>query len=171
MTHDSPRVDFEPPRLLHVGMVVLDLEGAAANFERRWGTPVTGIQDVIFDDALYHGRPAGISLRRGFISPGGFEIELTQPLSGSLFRDFLDIRNGDGVHHLAYGVDDIDSHLERLMPTRRELVLDARLPGMSNRVVYLDGFAHGPTIELIERVAGSGPTTGVQQRECACLLN
>jgi hypothetical protein len=54
------------------------------------------------------------------------------------------------VHHLAYVVPDIDSYLDRLQPTGAELVLDARMPESRTRLVYLDGFAHGPTIELIE---------------------
>jgi methylmalonyl-CoA/ethylmalonyl-CoA epimerase len=148
-------VDFDLPPLLHVGIVVLDLDAAAANFERRWGVHVTDITDVTLDDALYHDRVARVSFRRGLIRSGASQIELTQPLSDSPFSDFLRERKGDGVHHLAYIVKDIGPYLERLKPTCAELVLDARLPGDDSRVVVIDGFAHGPSIELIQRNPGA----------------
>jgi methylmalonyl-CoA/ethylmalonyl-CoA epimerase len=146
-------VELDLPPLLHVGIVVLDLDAAATDFERRWGTHVTDVSNVTFENALFHDRPATIAVRRGLISSGASQIELTQPLTQSPFTDFLKVRKGDGVHHLAYVVDDIDSYLDRLKPTFAELVLDARLPRDGNRVVYVDGFAHGPTIELIQRTS------------------
>lgn len=85
------------------------------------------------------------------MSFGASLIELVQPLWESPSRDFVKQRNGDGVHHLAYFVDDVDRYLERLKPTCAELVLDARLPRDNSPCVYVDGFAHGPTIELIQR--------------------
>jgi methylmalonyl-CoA/ethylmalonyl-CoA epimerase len=147
-------VELALPPLLHVGIVVLDLEAAAANFERRWGTHVTDIVEVTLRDVLYHNRPATISLRRGLIHSGASQIELTQPLSDSPFRDFLKERRSDGVHHLAYVVADIDVYLGRLNPIGAELVLDTRPSGDGSRAVYIDGFAHGPAIELIERTTG-----------------
>jgi methylmalonyl-CoA/ethylmalonyl-CoA epimerase len=131
-------------------LVVLDLEAAALNFERRWGTQVREITEFAVHDVLYHGRRALIHFRRGLISAGASQLELTQPLSDSPFRDFLRERGGDGVHHLAYVVDEIDQHLARLKPTASELVLDATLPWDGSRAVMIDGFAHGPAIELIQ---------------------
>ncbi len=136
MTGAAAYVELDPPALHHVGIVVLDLNSAAADFERRWGTRVTDITDITLHEALYHDRPTTISLRRGLIWSGASALELTQPLSDSPFSDFLKERKGDGVHHLAYVVDDIDSYLERLKPTCAELVLDATSPGNGSRVVY-----------------------------------
>jgi hypothetical protein len=142
-------VELDLPPLHHVGIVVLHMSEAAADFERRWGTHVTDIADFTFN-ALIHDRPATISLRRGVIQSGGSQIELIQPLSESPLSDFLNERKGDGVHHLAFVVDEIEAYLDRLKPTCAELVLDAWLPNEAGRVVYLDGFAHGPAVELIE---------------------
>ena len=155
MTDGIPPAEPELPSLLHVGIVVSDLEAAASDFERRWGSRLNDIADITLQDSLYHGRPATVRFRRGLLRAGDSHIELTEPVSDSFFSDFLKLRKGDGVHHLAYVVDDIDVYLERLKPTCSELVLDARLPGGGSRVVYIDGFAHGPTVELLQR-AGSG---------------
>lgn len=142
--------ELQLPALHHVGLVVLDLADAASSFARRWGTQVTEICDITLEDALYHDRVTTISLRRGLILSSASQIELTQPLSDSPFRDFLENRKGDGVHHLAYVVEKIDPYLERLQPTCAELVLDARLTPGGGRIVLVDGFAHGPAVELIE---------------------
>ena len=151
----APYVEIDLPPLLHVGIVVINMADAARNFQRRWGTQVTDIVDVTLKDALYHDRPTTIWFKRGVIRAGGSQIELTQPLSDSPFSDFLNVRKGDGVHHLAYFVDEIEPYLESLKTTSAEIVLEARLPGNGGRVVYLDGFAHGPAIELIQRGAGA----------------
>jgi methylmalonyl-CoA/ethylmalonyl-CoA epimerase len=152
---DLPYVEIDLPPLQHVGIVVLDLETAARDLQRRWGTHITDIAEVTLHDARYHHRPATISFKRGLISSGASQIELVEPRSDSPFRDFMTQRKGDGVHHLAYIVDHIDPYLERLKPTCAELVLDGRLPEDGGRVVLVDGFAHGPSIELIERTARS----------------
>lgn len=151
---ESAAIDLKLPPLLHVGIVVLDLDAAISNFERRWGTHVADVADVTLETAVFHDRPATISFRHGLIRSGASHLELIQPLSNSPFSDFLEERRADGVHHLAYLVDDIDPYLDRLKPTGAELVLDACMPGDRARVVYIDGFAHGPTIELIERTPG-----------------
>lgn len=146
------RVALKPalPPLLHVGIVVLDLEAAAADFHHRWRAPLTDVADVTLHDALYHNRAVTMSFRRGLIRSGASHIELTQPLTDSPFRDFLRERRGDGVHHLAYVVDDIDAYLDGLRPIGSEFVLDAQVTEDRSRVVLLDGFAHGPAIELIQ---------------------
>jgi methylmalonyl-CoA/ethylmalonyl-CoA epimerase len=153
MSDTVAQMKTDLPPLHHVGIVVLDLEAASADFERRWGAQVTDVTDVTWPDALYHGRRRTITLRRGVISTGGSDIELIEPIGRSPFHDSLVERKGDGVHHLAYVVDDIDLHLGRLKPTCAELILDAHLAEDGSRMVCVDGFAHGPTIELIQRTA------------------
>ena len=155
MTSQEGYIDLELPPLLHVGIVVTDIDSAARDFERRWGARVTDVEDMTLHGALYDDRAATISFRRALLYSGKSQIELTQPLSDSFFSDFLKLRKGDGVHHLAYTVDDIDAYLSRLKPTSAELVLDAHLPDDGSRVVYIDGFAHGPTIELIQLSPGT----------------
>jgi hypothetical protein len=107
VTSTNAFAELALPPLWHVGMVVFDLDGAATNFERRWGTHVTDVSNVTFENALFHHRPATIAVRRGLISSGSSQIELTQPLTQPPpFTDFLEQRKGDDAQHLAYVVDD-----------------------------------------------------------------
>ena len=147
---------FGLPLLAHVGIVVADLERAAADFERRWGASTENVQDMALDDARMHGRPAGTSARYGFISTGASQIELIQPLGDpSPYTEFLKTNGGDGVHHLAYIVDDIDPFLPHLRQAGETVdvafTTSFTFPGLgSGRFTYIDGLMHGPAIELIE---------------------
>ncbi|WP_030662931.1 VOC family protein [Streptomyces rimosus] len=60
------------------------------------------------------------------------------------------------VHHLAYAVESIARHLATLREAGEgpDVVFDGAIADRA-RLVYLDGLAHGPVIELIERAAQS----------------
>ena len=147
---------FALPPLAHVGIVVADLERAAADYERRWGATTENVTDMALDDARLHGTPAATSARYGFISTGASQIELIQPLGDpSPYTEFLKTNGGDGVHHLAYIVDDIDPFLEHLREAGETVdvgfTTSFTFPGLgSGRFTYIDGLMHGPAIELIE---------------------
>lgn len=146
-----PRSHLSLPALDHVGILVADLSSAAEDFERCWGAVAVEVGQLTLCDACCFGRPVEVSLRRAFIRHSGADIELIQPLRGSSrYLDFFQDRHSAGVHHLAYLVDDIDLHLQRLRPVGSELALDAQLPDRRGRVVQVRGFAHGPCIELIQ---------------------
>jgi catechol 2,3-dioxygenase-like lactoylglutathione lyase family enzyme len=142
----------ELPPLAHVGLVVPDLAAAAANFERRWGARTERVAEMTFEGASYLGGETELSARYGFIATGGSELELIEPLSRpSPYADFLDADGGQGIHHLAYVVEAIDPHLERLCLAdgHAEILLDAPIAG-GGRFVYVGGAAPGTVVELIE---------------------
>ena len=95
----------EPLRLHHVGIVVGDLDAAVARYEalgfgsgERWDIPHQHVVAVTF--------PAG---------PGW--VELIQPTDpeGPIAR--FHAKRGDGMHHIAYAVPDIDARPQT--PRRR----------------------------------------------------
>ena len=56
-------------------------------------------------DAAYHGEAADFAIKVCFAEVGGLAIEIMQPLHGpSIFQEHLD-RHGEGVHHLAFDVE------------------------------------------------------------------
>jgi catechol 2,3-dioxygenase-like lactoylglutathione lyase family enzyme len=142
--------------LAHVGIVVADFERAAADYERRWNVTTEPVQDMAFADALLHGEPARTSARYGFINTGASLLELIQPLEEpSPYAEFLEANGGDGVHHLAYFVDDVDPFLEQLREVGETVdvafTTSFTFPGLgSGRFTYVDGLMHGPVTELIE---------------------
>jgi methylmalonyl-CoA/ethylmalonyl-CoA epimerase len=92
-------------RIDHVGVAVRDLEKAVAWYETNFGLTVVareshedqGVHEVMMEVAQ---APAG-----------GSYVQLLQPSrDDSPVGKFL-ARNGEGVHHIAYGVEDVEAAL------------------------------------------------------------
>jgi methylmalonyl-CoA/ethylmalonyl-CoA epimerase len=50
--------------------------------------------------------------REAWVKVGGVEFQLIEPLPGeNRYSLFMEARNGEGVHHVCYTVDDIDAAL------------------------------------------------------------
>ena len=149
------------PPLAHVGIVVADLERAAADYERRWGATIEQVRDPALDDARLHGEEISTSAHYAFINTGASQVELIQPLGApSPYTEFLEANGGDGVHHLAYIVDGIDPFLEHLRQVGETVdvpfTASFAFPGLgAGRFIYIDGLMHGPVIELIEMAAAA----------------
>jgi len=83
---------------------------------------------------------------------GGTAIELLEPLDeNSPISKFLEKR-GDGIHHICYKVDDIESVLARLKKQGVRLIDETPRPGAYNsRVAFIHPKAmNGVLIELAE---------------------
>jgi methylmalonyl-CoA/ethylmalonyl-CoA epimerase len=58
---------------------------------------------------VYHGQPADFTCRIAFARVGPIELEIIQPLEGkSIWSDFLD-QHGQGIHHIRFNVQDIET--------------------------------------------------------------
>ena len=58
-------------------------------------------------EMTYRGKPARYSMRLGLAFSGAMMWEIVQPLSGpSIYEEFLE-RHGEGVHHVAFGCNDV----------------------------------------------------------------
>jgi methylmalonyl-CoA/ethylmalonyl-CoA epimerase len=128
-------------RIDHVGVVVSDLEAAVALYEQTFGMPVAhretvesqGVEAVLMD-------------------VGDGHVELLRPLSpDSAVGKFLE-RRGEGLHHVAYAVDDIDSTLDELRSAGVELIdAEARVGIRGSRVAFLHPKATGRVLtEIVE---------------------
>lgn len=84
---------------------------------------------------------------------GGGRIELLQPTaSDSVIARFLE-RRGEGMHHLALRVDDVEAAAEAVRRTGRRLVVDTVQTGAEGyRYVFVHpGGTGGVLVELVER--------------------
>ena len=144
--------------LFHIGWVVRDCEAAQEELRTRLGAgPFLSRGDEMrFDQVLVHGKPVPVWLKIAFGVLGGVLIELLQPLDDrSPHAEFLATR-GEGMHHLAFLVDDFDAQLAAVRGARpeAELLIDGTGPGNPVRWAYVDaGAARGSVIELLERTA------------------
>ena len=130
----------------HVGIAVRSLEAAIADY-RTLGFEAESVEDV----------PAQ-GVRVAFLRTGAVRIELLESLrSDGVIARFVD-RSGEGLHHLAFAVQDIRAEMGRLREKGLRLMDAEPRPGARGRLVAFvhPRSAHGVLLELVQESAGSG---------------
>jgi methylmalonyl-CoA/ethylmalonyl-CoA epimerase len=95
----------------HVSIVVRDLDEAVARYKVLLGTEPSHIVDSLPEEGL----------RVALFTIGDVMIELEQPIGPGVAARFLEKR-GEGMHHISFTVDDIDSRMRSLLDNGIELV-------------------------------------------------
>ncbi len=125
----------------HVAIAVENLEDAIAGFESRYN--VTPISREIIEEQ---------GVREAMIAIGGSHIQLLEPLSPeSPVGRFLS-QHGEGMHHIALAVHDIEEALAHLKSTGARLVDETpRIGGGGHKIAFVHPkeFA-GTLVELVE---------------------
>lgn len=128
-------------RVHHVGICVRDLDATLTAYRQRLGLAVPSTR-LETDD-----------IRAALIAIGPDLLEIFEPRnqSGPLGR-FLE-RRGDGLHHIAYQVEDIESALADLAARGARLIDDAPRPGL--HAGWMIAFVHpssagGVLTELVQ---------------------
>jgi methylmalonyl-CoA/ethylmalonyl-CoA epimerase len=131
-------------RIAHLGVAVNDLDAALKFFTEGLPLQVTHTED-------YQG------MKIGFVPVGDSSIELLQDLSGSsAIRKYLD-KNGEGIHHIAFEVDDIHQAVAELKERGIKLIDETPRPGahgMTIAFMHPKG-THGILMELVQPAEGS----------------
>ena len=128
-------------RIDHVGYAVEDLGAAIAHHERLYGA------EVVHRETM-----AGDGVREALLAVGSSYIQLLEPTRpDSPVARFL-ARNGPGIHHVGYGVADVDAAFTALSELGVRLVDDHPRPGSRGCTV---AFLHpkdslGVLVELVE---------------------
>ena len=130
-----------PYNLDHVAIAVTDLEAALGEYNRLYGA-----------EPLYREVVAEQGVEEAMIAVGGSFIQLLQPLSAESPVGVFLAKRGEGLHHIALAVDDIDSALGHLKAEGARLVdEEPRVGGRGARIAFVHPkeFA-GTLIELVE---------------------
>jgi methylmalonyl-CoA/ethylmalonyl-CoA epimerase len=128
-------------RIAHVGVAVEDLDEAVALYSERLAMPVEHRETV---------EEQGVEAV--LLGVGESHVELLRPLGPeTAVGRFLE-RNGPGLHHVAYGTDDIDSALEEVRAAGLRLIDERPRTGIRNsRVAFLHPKSTGGVLtELVE---------------------
>jgi methylmalonyl-CoA/ethylmalonyl-CoA epimerase len=131
-------------RIAHLGVAVNDLDAALKFFTQGLPLEVTHTED-------YQG------MKIGFLPVGDSSIELLQDASGSsAIRKFLD-KNGEGIHHIAFEVDDIHEAVAELKERGIKLIDETPRPGAHGMsIAFMHPKAtHGILMELVQPGEGS----------------
>lgn len=129
-------------RIDHVALAVTDLDVAIAHYEKAWGLTVDN-RERVSDDGV----------EEVMLAVGDSHLQLlgaTGP--DTIVADFL-AKRGEGLHHIAYEVDDLESTLEHLRSLGVELIDEKPRRGGRNRMVAFvhPRSNHGLLVELTQR--------------------
>ena len=97
-----------------IAIVVRDIESTAKAWADLLGVdaPPWHMTDPREEsNACYRGEPTDARAKLAFFHMDNLSIELIEPVGGpSTWQEFLDA-HGDGVHHIAFRVEDMDGHV------------------------------------------------------------
>jgi methylmalonyl-CoA/ethylmalonyl-CoA epimerase len=128
-------------RIDHIGVAVEDLDEAVTLYSERLGMPVQHRETV---------EEQGVEAV--LLGVGESHVELLRPLGPETAVGRFLARNGPGLHHVAYGTDDIDSALAAARNAGLRLIDEQPRTGIRNsRVAFVHPKSTGGVLtELVE---------------------
>jgi methylmalonyl-CoA/ethylmalonyl-CoA epimerase len=135
----------------HIGIAVRSIEAQRPFYEGTLGGVFEGIEEV-----------ADQKVRVGFFRINDVRLELLEPLdSSSTIASFLEKR-GEGLHHLAFTVEDIRARIAELKQSGLRMIDDVPRPGAHHMLI---AFIHpkstlGVLTELCEPAGAHDPDPG-----------
>ncbi|WP_339888825.1 methylmalonyl-CoA epimerase [uncultured Flavobacterium sp.] len=130
-------------KIEHIGIAVKDIKVSNQLFEKLFGNPPYKEEEV-----------ASEGVKTSFFMNGPNKIELLEATNeNSPIAKFLE-KKGEGIHHIAFDVEDIESEIVRLQAEGFVLINDKPKKGADNKLVV---FLHpkstnGVLIELCQEI-------------------
>jgi methylmalonyl-CoA/ethylmalonyl-CoA epimerase len=128
-------------KIEHLGIAVKDLEAATETYEALFGKPAYQSEEVESE-----------GVKTVFFKTGENKIELLGATrKDSPIAKYIEKR-GEGIHHVALDVENIETEIARLKSKGFRLINDTPKAGADNkRIAFLHPkSAHGVLIELCE---------------------
>ncbi|NNE31312.1 MAG: methylmalonyl-CoA epimerase [Winogradskyella sp.] len=132
-------------KIEHIGIAVKDIEQSNALFRSLFGKEHYKIEDVESE-----------GVKTSFFKCGPNKIELLQATNQeSPIAKFIE-KKGEGIHHIAFAVDNIESEIERLTGEGFRMIHKSPKKGADNKLI---AFLHpkstnGVLVELCQEIKG-----------------
>ena len=108
----------------HIGIAVTSLEEAIPFYEKALGLKCEHIEEV-----------ASQKVKTAFFAVGEVHIELLEPTaSDSPVAKFLE-KNGSGVHHVAFGTDDVPDQLKQAKEAGCRMINESPIDGAGGKQI------------------------------------
>lgn len=120
-----------PKKIDHIGIAVSSIDKVLPFYVDNLKLELKGIEEV-----------ASQKVRVAFLKLGESKLELLEPLSeDSPIAQFIN-KKGEGIHHVALAVDNIEERLNELKNNGVRLIHESPVPGAANALV---AFLHPKT--------------------------
>lgn len=108
----------------HIGIAVTSLEEAIPFYEKALGLKCEHIEEV-----------PSQKVKTAFFEVDGVHLELLEPTApDSAVAKFLE-KNGPGVHHMAFGTDDVPNQLDQARQAGCRLINETPVAGAGGKQV------------------------------------
>ena len=130
-------------KIEHIGIAVKDMAASNTLFEKLLGVPPYKTEEVTSE-----------GVRTSFFKSGPNKIELLEATKeDSAIAKFIE-KNGEGIHHIAFTVGDIDNEMARLEKEEFTILPGFPKKGADNKIV---AFLHpkgtnGVLVELCQEI-------------------
>jgi len=134
-------------RLEHLGIAVKNLEESNELFEKMLGRPLYKVEEVKSEH-----------VKTAFFKIGESKIELLEATAPeSAIAKYVEKR-GEGIHHVAFEVEDIHAEMERLKSEGFRLLNEEPKRGADNKLVCFvhPKSANGILLELCQEIEEQG---------------
>ena len=127
-------------KLHHVGIVVRNLDDTMALYSKMLGLEPASLHEIA---------EAKLKIANYRVGEES-QVEFLEAAAGSPLAQFLE-SNGEGLHHIAFEVDDINAELKALAGMGIDLVDKEARPGPEGKIAFVGPQAtHGVLIELVQ---------------------
>lgn len=130
-------------KIEHIGIAVKNLENSNNLFSKLFNTPPYKTESVESEQ-----------VKTSFFQVGDNKIELLEATDkNSSIARFID-NKGEGIHHIAFEVDDIEAEISRLKKEGFKVINDTPKRGADNKLVAFlhPKSANGVLIELCQDI-------------------
>jgi len=111
-------------KIEHIGIAVNDIEASNALFEALFDQPHYKIEAVESE-----------GVKTSFFEVGPNKIELLEATNeNSPIAKFIE-KKGEGIHHIAFAVDDIHKEIERLTSKGFRMIHETPKQGADNKII------------------------------------
>jgi methylmalonyl-CoA/ethylmalonyl-CoA epimerase len=129
-------------KIEHIAIAVSDLEAAIEHYTKIWGVTLEH-REVVEDQGV----------EEAMFRIGDSYIQLLAPLSPDTTVGKFIQRKGEGLHHIAYEVDDIESSIQVLTASGVALIdSEPRAGSRGTRIAFVHPKSNrGLLVELVEK--------------------
>jgi hypothetical protein len=133
-----------------IGIIVKDIEKAKKGFAKIGIGPFGPLSAEPTVRWEAWGQPTQVKLKMSFTNVGKLEIELIEPISDCMQKEFLD-KNGEGIQHFSFFVKDIDDVVENMAKKGYRVVQRGWRPSGGGYAFFDTEADCGFMLEVIQR--------------------
>ena len=130
-------------KIEHIGIAVRSIEKSKSLFEMLFGTPEYKVEEVLSEQ-----------VRTSFFQVGDSKIELLESIGGEGAISKYIEKRGEGIHHIAFEVEDINKSMEEMRAKGFTLLNEKPKKGADNKWICFihPKSANGILVELCQEI-------------------